>query len=430
MAQEFIHTKHASDSADIVDRINALLNYLQINSPYYRAQFSNLKIPNPCIKQLSDLRQFTFTTKEDLQRNNDAFFCQPLERIAEYTASSGTLGSPVTIGLTRNDLIRLQRNELHSFQLMGVGPGDIVQLMLTLDRQFMAGLAYHQGAIESGAGVIRTGPALPSMQLEIAERLGSTVWVAVPSFLIRIKQYAREKNINLNTLPVRKILCIGEGIRDEDFTYNELGRQITDDWQVQLFCTYASTEMQTAFTECTAACGGHVQPDLVYVEFIGDDGLPVADGEYGEVCVTTLGVEGTPLLRFLTGDICRANYQPCSCGRASWRISPVRGRKKQMIKFKGTTLYPPALFDVLNQCAQIVDYVVEARSNALGLDELIIHVHTLLPVDHCEKELKPFLQARLRVLPELHYISSSELHHLQFPPGSRKLIRFIDHRKA
>lgn len=430
MPQNTAFTEFDLDPMDIVSRINKLLNYLQNNSPFYRAEFERRKIYEPSIKQLADLGQFPFTTKEDLQRNNSAFFCKPKEQIAEYTASSGTLGNPVTIALTRNDLTRLQHNELKSFQLMEVGPGDIVQLMLTLDRQFMAGLAYHQGAIQSGAGVIRTGPALPSMQLEIADRLGSTVWVAVPSFLIRIKQYAKEKNIDLNSLPVRKILCIGEGVRNEDFAYNELGRQITADWNVQLFSTYASTEMQTAFTECTAACGGHVQSDLVYVEFIGDDEQPVAQGEYGEVCITTLGVEGTPLLRFLTGDICRANYRHCPCGRNSWRMSPVRGRKKQMIKFKGTTLYPPALFDVLNQSELIVDYVVEARSNALGLDEIIIHLHTMLPVDQCEKELKPFLQARLRVLPELRYISSTELQTLQFPPGSRKLIRFIDHRNV
>lgn len=430
MLQNTPHTEPDLNATEIVNQINTLLSYLQNNSPYYRAEFARRKLHEPSIQQLADIEQFPFTTKEDLQRNNEAFFCQPTEKIAEYTASSGTLGNPVTIALTRNDLMRLQNNELRSFELMEVGPGDIVQLMLTLDRQFMAGLAYHQGAIQSGAGVIRTGPALPSMQLEIAERLKSTVWVAVPSFLIRIKHYAREKNIDLNSLPVRKILCIGEGVRNDDFAYNELGRQITSDWNIQLFSTYASTEMQTAFTECTAACGGHVQSNLVYVEFIGDDAQPVAPGEYGEVCITTLGVEGTPLLRFLTGDICRANYQPCSCGRNSWRMSPVRGRKKQMIKFKGTTLYPPALFDVLNQSEQIVDYVVEARCNSLGLDEIIVHIHTLLPVDQCEKELKPFLQARLRVLPELRYISSTELQTLQFPPGSRKLIRFIDHRNV
>lgn len=87
--------------------------------------------------------------------------------------------------------------------------------------------------------------------------------------------------------------------------------------------------MQTAFTECSAGRGGHLNPELVILELIDDEGQPVPPGEIGEVTVTTLGVEGMPLLRYKTGDLCRAYYEPCSCGRHTTRLSPVIGRKNK-----------------------------------------------------------------------------------------------------
>src|SRR4030095_1757925 len=127
----------------------------------------------------------------------------------------------------------------------------------------------------------------------------------------------------------------------------------------QLYSTYASTEMQTAFTECSQGRGGHLQPELVIAELLDENEKPVPSGTSGEVTITTLGLEAMPLLRYKTGDICIAHHEPCSCGRNSLRLSPVIGRKKQMIKYKGTTLFLPALSDILNDMKDIYDYVVE-----------------------------------------------------------------------
>lgn len=97
-------------------------------------------------------------------------------------------------------------------------------------------------------------------------------------------------------------------------------------------------------------------------------------GQPGEVTVTTLGVEAMPLLRFRTGDICRMYTEPCQCGRNSARLSSVIGRRSQMVKFKGTTLYPPALFDVLDNIPEITNYIVEVYTNDLGTDEVLVRV--------------------------------------------------------
>src|SRR5690606_37390511 len=121
-------------------------------------------------------------------------------------------------------------------------------------------------------------------------------------------------NIDYRASSVKKAICIGESVRNPDFSLNTLGQKIEDKWGIKLYSTYASTEMVTAFTECGASKGGHHHPELIIVEFLDDQNRPVEEGTPGEVTITTLGVEGMPLLRFKTGDICTAYYEQCTCG--------------------------------------------------------------------------------------------------------------------
>jgi len=300
--------------------------------------------------------------------------------------------------------------------------------MLTLDRQFMAGIAYYSGLRKLGAGIIRLGPGVPSLQWETIQRLKPTAIVAVPSFILKLIKFAKDNHIDLNKSSVKKAVCIGENIRNTDFSYNILSKKITEAWDIRLYSTYASTEMQTAFTECSEGRGGHLQPELVIVELLNENNRQVASNMPGEVTITTLGVEGMPLLRYKTGDICMYFDEPCACGRTSLRLSPVIGRKKQMIKFKGTTLYPPALFDLLNGMEEVLDFVVDVYSNEIGMDEVLLH---LLPADDskaCDNRIRAYLQARLRVSPHVTYITAEEIQKMQFQEASRKVVKFIDRR--
>ncbi len=409
-------------------KLQELLLYLQQYSPYYKQLFSTHRIDINKIKNPGDLTGIPTTGKEDLQQRNDDFLCVPRDKIAEYTSTSGTLGTPVTVALTENDLNRLAYNEYSSFTCADGTANDIYQLMLTLDRQFMAGMAYYSGIRKLGAGLIRVGPGVPSLQWETIARLKPTAIVAVPSFIHKLIQFAREHHIDINASSVKKAICIGENIRNTDFSLNVLGKKITDAWDIQLFSTYASTEMQTAFTECREGKGGHHQPELLIVELLDENNQPVKPSEPGEVTITTLGVEAMPLLRYKTGDICMSFIEPCRCGRSSLRLSPIIGRKKQMIKFKGTTLFAPALFDLLNGMEEIRDFVAEVYANEIGTDEVLLHI---LPVQHNEEtdhRIRAYLQAKLRVTPHIRYISQEEIQKMQFPESVRKPVKFIDKR--
>lgn len=410
-------------------KLTELLAYLAAHSPFYKKHFEKNNIDPSSIRSIGDLVKIPAVSKEDLQKQNEDFLCVSKDAIIEYSSTSGTLGSPVTIALTESDLARLARNEQHSFECMGAKKEDIFQLMLTLDRQFMAGMAYYSGLRNIGAGIIRLGPGVPSLQIETIQRLSPTAIVAVPSFIVKLIDFANEHNIDLNKTTVKKALCIGENIRNVDFSLNVLGRKITEAWNIELYSTYASTEMQTAFTECSAFRGGHMQPELIILELLDENDQPVKPGEPGEVTITTLGVEGMPLLRYKTGDLCIHHEGICSCGRNSTRLSPVVGRKKQMIKFKGTTLYPPALFDMLNELEDVRDYVAEVYSNEMGTDEVLLHILPSNLLEETDRKIRANLQARLRVSPHVNYVTQEVLQKMQLPEAGRKLLRFIDNRR-
>ncbi len=255
-------------------QLKLTLEYLQLHSPFYQRLFATHAVQPGTIRSLDDLVRLPTTSKEDLQRYNMDFLCVPPAAVQEYVATSGTLGYPVTIALTAKDLQRLAYNEYLSFGCLEAGPDDIFQLMLTLDRQFMAGIAYYTGLLQAGPAIVRTGPGLVAMQWDTLQRLGTTGLVGVPSFLLKMTAYAQQQQIDCSATTVRKVLAIGESLRDDNLEPNALAKKIQEAWPLQLYSTYAATEMQTAFTECTAGKGGHHHPELIIVELL-DDGHEV-----------------------------------------------------------------------------------------------------------------------------------------------------------
>jgi phenylacetate-CoA ligase len=407
------------------------LAYLCKHSAYYRRMFDKYEIDCNKIVHIEDLVKIPFTEKKDLQLFNEEFLCCPKEKVIDYITTSGTLGDPVTFGCTDKDLDRLACNEMKSFSCAGIKKGDIVQLMTTLDKRFMAGLAYFLGLRKLGASVIRVGNGIPELQWDTIKRIQPDTIMCVPSFILHLIQYAEEHDIDYKNSSVKRIIGIGEGLREQDFKLNLLGRHIKEKWDVDLFATYSSTEMGATFSECEYGCGGHVHPELIIVEIIGEDDLPVHDGQLGEIVVTTLGVEGMPLLRFRTGDIAAKCTEKCKCGRNSYRLTPLIGRKNNMIKFKGTTLYPPAVNDVLDNTDYIENYVIEVHSSESGTDIVTVQIGLKCEQDFdIIKDLKDRFRSRIRVAPAIEIKEVDEIRKINFPAKSRKPIKFIDNRKT
>lgn len=403
------------------------LVYLKLNSPFYKKVFKRDNIDVNAILSYNDFSLLPLTTKEDLQEYNEDFISVPVEEIIDHVTTSGTLGKPVSLALNNADLDRLTNNELESFKLAGVKKEDVVQITTTLDRRFMAGLAYFLGLRKLGAGIVRTGSGLPQMQWDSIERFKPKYLVAVPSFLLKMVEYAEANSIDFKNSSVKAAICIGEPVRNIEFELNSLGRRLKELWDIEIYSTYASTEMATAFTECEIHKGNHAQPELIFTEILDQEGKHVVPGEIGELVITTLQMETMPLLRFATGDMLTYTEEPCECGRNTLRLSPVIGRKKQMIKLKGTSLYPQSIVEVLNGINTVDSFVIEARRDELGLDTVTVKIPETVALEEI-KILREQFKSRLQVSLEIELVSPGEIERLVYPGESRKPQVFRDFR--
>ncbi|MCX7804527.1 MAG: AMP-binding protein [Planctomycetota bacterium] len=403
--------------------------YALENSPFYRKHLRDAGLGNRRRPKLEDIRSVPPVSRAELSARNEELLCVPKEKVIDIVTTSGTTGRPLLYMLTENDLRRLAYNEYLSFRCAGLTPSDTVLLGVTLDRCFIAGMAYWLGLRMLGCKVVRVGSATPAMHLDMISRLSATAIVSVPSFLEIIASRAQEAGTDLSNASVRKAICIGEPVRTPDFALNAAAARIERAYGAKVYSTYASTEMATSLCECDMGAGGHIHPELLHIEILDDAGNPVSEGEVGEVVATTFGIEGMPIIRYRTGD-CAAFYaSPCRCGRLTPRIGPIVGRKDHKLKVKGTTVFPSALQLVLDSTPGVGNYVIVATSAADLSDSVEVLVHFTGDEAETTRRLREGFQGNAKISPVIRRASREEIEALQMPEGSRKRRLFVDRRR-
>lgn len=399
-------------------------------SPLYRDRFSAGGMDASRVKTLADLARLPLTSREDIQGRSRDAWAVPRERVAEIVATTGTTGEPLYVAMTRSDLERLGECERRGFSWLGAKTGDRFHLAITLDNLFVAGLAYHLGLAKVGASVVRVGAQPARRHLDLMKQLRPDGLVAVPSLLLALARRARADGEDLAAFAPRRAMLIGDAIRGADLGSNTLGRLLEAGWGGELFSTYGLTEAGLAFHECPEHRGLHSHPDLVIVEIVDDAGRLLPEGEAGELVITTLQVEGMPLLRYRTGDVTFLVPGVCRCGRGGARLGPILGRKQQRLKVKGTTLYPKAIEEVLLSVGGVENFVIEAHTGDGDTDRLVVRVGTLCHDRTVHRTIGDALYAKARVTPEIHLTSPADVEALLFEGGRRKPRVFVDLRKT
>lgn len=417
------------DMAEVQDKILAEhVRFLSQNSPFYRRLFKSIQLKPEDIRSVGDLAKIPPTTKADLEKYNLDFLCLPEEEIVDICLTSGTTGIPVAMYQSRSDLERLGYNEEISFRAAGLTAKDRVMIAAAIDRCFMAGLAYFLGLNRIGSTVIRAGSSSIPVMMELAQAYRPTAIVGVPSLLLTLGERLKAEGIDPAGLGVKRLICIGEPVRTQDFSLSVLGQRLFDLWRTDVFGTYASTEMATAFGDCEKGRGGHVHPDLIVVELLDEAGQKVALGQPGEVVVTPLQVTGMPLLRFRTGDVAVFHEEPCPCGRKAPRLGPILGRKCQLLKYRGTSVYPPAIFSVLQEIQGIRNFYIEVHDHF----DLSDHIRVVVGTEEPELSaaiIAEKIAAKVRVKPEVVLALPKEVAAKVLQENKRKPITFFDHRR-
>jgi phenylacetate-CoA ligase len=403
------------------------LKYLQRCSPYYQRLFAASGFSPDQLTALDQLQTLPLTGKSELATYNRDFLAVGEDEVVDICVTSGTTGEPVTLWQTETDLQRLAENERQAFVAAGITRHQRVLIGAALDRGFMAGLAYFLGLREIGATIIRAGSSSLEFLAETIQRQRPEVLVGVPSLFLALARHLQYKGIDCATLGVDKLICIGEPVRNQDLSLSPLGTSLAEHWSAQVLGTYASTEIATAFADCEQGCGGHLLPELALLEIIDEGGHLLGAGQIGEVVVTPLGVTGAPLLRYRTGDMAVLFDQPCACGRQTPRLGPILGRREQLLKCRGTSLFPATIAHALHGIAAIQGHYIEVYPQHDLADEVKVVVGCTDP-NLTPAEISARIAALTRVKLAVSICSPAEIMRKTVRPDRRKPVTFFDYR--
>ncbi|MCD8019102.1 MAG: AMP-binding protein [Clostridiales bacterium] len=268
-----------------------------------------------------------------------------LDDIVLYAATSGTSGVPTPYPHSKRDIQIYSEQFGRMLWRIGVRPGDRVLHCFGLS-MYMAGVPYVQFIQEVGCSVLPVGAEAGSERIaKFAKEFKPTVMFCTPSFAEHfIERYKSITGQDVKDLGIRIILCAGEpgaGIP-------EVREKIETAYGAKL---YDHGGAMGVSCDCEEYQGmHHLADDNYYIELVDPDTfepIPWEDGARGMMCSTSLEFDGMLWFRETFGDIWEISTKPCPCGCSGWRYKVV-GRADDMLKVKGTMVYPAAIDGVVN----------------------------------------------------------------------------------
>jgi phenylacetate-CoA ligase len=343
--------------------------------PHYQQAFDAAGADPGSLKTLDDIRRFPLTAKDDLRRNYPfGMFTVPPSSLARLHASSGTTGKPTVVGYTDWDLDIWAELMARSMTAAGIGPTDIVHNALGYGL-FTGGLGVHDGARRLGATIVPMSGGNTENQVMLMEDFGATVLCATPSYAMTIAEMAENMGVDLANGPLRVGLFGAEPWSPAMRTELEARLGIT---AVDL---YGLSEVMGPGVACECALardGHHLWEDHFLLECIDpDSGEPVADGDPGELVITTLTKEALPMVRYRTRDITRLSDAPCICGRTHRRMMRVAGRSDDMLIVRGVNLFPSQVEAALVGVPDVAPCYQIVVDRQESLDDLVVEIELI-----------------------------------------------------
>ncbi|MBF0387404.1 MAG: phenylacetate--CoA ligase [Candidatus Omnitrophica bacterium] len=354
------------------ERLGKLVRYLWAKNPLYSKRFAEQGIKPGMIRDIRDIKKLPFTVKEDLRDSYPFALFTDYKNTTEIHVSSGTTGNPTVVGYTKEDLKLWSEVMARTLALAGAHPGDMIQVAYGYGL-FTGGLGFHYGALEMGLKVLPTSSGVTKRQLKLMADFRPRLLACTPSYALYMLDEARALGLD----PRNSSWEIG--IFGAEPWSDPMRRQIEEAWGMAAYDVYGLSEIigPGVAQECPAKCGLHLQWDVFFPEVIDPvSGQEVADGERGELVITTLTKRGIPLLRYRTRDLVSINYDRCSCGRTTPRISKIVGRTDDMIIVRGINVFPSQVEYVLLKIEGTAPHylLVVDRKNNLDVLEVWVEV--------------------------------------------------------
>lgn len=352
-------------------RLQATVERVYNNVPFYRQAFENKGILPRDIKSLEDLRKLPFTVKTDLRDNYPfGLFAVPMEQVVRLHASSGTTGKPTVVGYTENDIDTWANLMARALVMAGGTRGDVVQNAYGYGL-FTGGMGAHYGAEKMGAAVVPISGGNTARQLMLMQDFGSTILTCTPSYALFLAEEGRNRGIDFAKLPLKA------GVFGAEPWSEAMRQQLEEKLNIIALDIYGLSEVMGpgVAMECPAKEGMHIFEDHFIAEIIDPEtGEPVPYGQQGELVLTSLTKEAFPIIRYRTRDITILNPEPCPCGRTHVRMRRVTGRSDDMLIIRGVNVFPSQIESVLLEFGETEPHYLLVVDRKGTMDELEIWV--------------------------------------------------------
>ncbi len=401
-----------------------------MNSPFYKKRFEEIGLQPEDIKTLDDIRKIPFTTKADLRDTYPFGMASvPLRECTRLHSSSGTTGTPTVILHTQKDLEEWANQVARNLWMVGLRPDDVFQNSSGYG-MFTGGLGFQYGAERMGMLTIPAAAGNSLRQIKFMTDFGTTALHAVPSYVTRLYEVMQSAGVDPRKDTKLKVLAIGAEPHSE-----EQRRRIEDMMGVKAYNSFGMSEMcgPGVGFECTEQNGLHFWEDYYIVEIVDPETLePVADGEIGELVLTSLCREAMPLLRYRTRDLTRVLGRTCPCGRNHVRIDRMRGRSDDMMVLRGVNIFPIQIEKILMTFPELAsNYLITLTTDAdndnmtveVELEELFTDDFRRL--QELTNRIQRALKDEILLTPHVKLLPKGTL-----PVSEGKAVRVVDKRKV
>lgn len=412
-----------------LERLRETLVNCYENIDFYKKSFDEAGFDPHTIESLEDLRKAPFTTKQDMR---DAYpyelFAVPRKDVKEIHMSSGTTGVATVSGYTDADIRSWGDCFARGIGYAGGTEEDVVHVCYGYGL-FTGGLGAHYGGLAVGAETIPMSAGNTKRQIKVLQSMSSSILCCTPSYAMHIADTAIEMGLD-----PRKDFTLKAGIHGAEAFSDQFRKNLEDKLGYKVYDVYGLTEVMGpgVAMECEEQDGLHVAEDHFFVEILDPETHePVPDGEWGELVITTLTKEASPVVRYRTRDITRIMPGECACGRTHRRIDRLHGRTDDMFKVRGVQVFPSQIENVCAAFPEIADwYQIElTREGGLDIATLKIEINPDFPIDEIRKieNLQRRMQQALKdELAVSINIKIVEPHTIQRSEG--KAVRIVDLR--
>jgi phenylacetate-CoA ligase len=341
---------------------------------HYRKKFEAAGVHPADLRSFADLAKFPFTTKEDLRLNYPfGMFAVPMDAIVRIHASSGTTGKPTVVGYSQADIETWSSLMARSIRAAGGSRSDKIHVAYGYGL-FTGGLGAHYGGEYLGAAVIPVSGGFTERQVQLITDFKPDIIMVTPSYMLAIADEFDRQKIDARSCSLRL------GIFGAEPWTEAMRSEIEQRMGIDAVDIYGLSEVMGPGVgqECLETKDGltlwedHFFPEIIDPE----TGNAVADGEIGELVLTTLTKEAMPVVRYRTRDLTR--LLP-GTARTMRRIERIRGRSDDMLIIRGVNVFPTQIEAALAREERLAPhYLLELRKDG-ALDTLDVLVETRDP---------------------------------------------------